>query len=180
LQAAGEPEVIGRAEGYDVDGVVGETSTVLHFRSAGAVDFTAEIASTGDGNTLSGQYVYGEMHAGSKTKPMELTRVLNASPPAEGDKPGLNVSGAWSSHDWGKIQLDQSASQAEFVGKARGYDIDGFVTGTRVIMRFMTRGKLEYSVELTPKGDDALSGQYVYGEMLGSSKTKPIELTKLK
>jgi hypothetical protein len=186
MQAAGDREVFGRAEGYDIDGVVNGTSAVLHYTFEGEVYYTVELDLKGDGNTISGQYWSGEVRTSSKSKPMEMSKVLDASLPATTEKPGVNVSGVWQSNDWGKIELTQPASQTEITGKARGYDLVGIVSGTRVFLRFLSAGvlsqshALDYTAELIAAGDDTLSGRYASGELLGNSKTKPMELTRQK
>jgi hypothetical protein len=183
LQAAGERKLFGRAEGYDVDGIINDADVVLHYIYAGEVYYTIELDLTGDANTLSGKYSSGEMKAGSKTKSMVISRVLYASRTAVTDTSGLNVSGVWHSHDWGKIQLTQAAGQQEITGRIRGYDLIGFVSEKRVILFFLSAGAmsrshaLDYTAELTLTGDGTLSGRYSSGEMLANSKTKPIEMT---
>jgi hypothetical protein len=92
----------------------------------------------------------------------------------------VNVDGVWHSHDWGKIELAQAAGHREVTGRGSRCDIDGFVSGTRVVLRFMTRGTVSYSAELNSKGNDTLSGRWVGGQMLGNSKTKPMEMTRQK
>lgn len=180
LQAPGEREVIGKGGGYDIDGVVNETRVVLHLTSAGELQYSAELIPAGNDNTLSGQYASGQMRANSKLKPIEMSRVLNIAAGKSDPPPGVNVDGTWNSPDWGKIQLTQAVGQREVMGKRRGYDIDGFVSGTRVVLHFMSAGNVAYSAELTPKGDDTLSGRYATGPMLGNSKTWPIEMTRQK
>ena len=90
------------------------------------------------------------------------------------------MDGTWYTHDWGTIKLTQAAGQQEVTGKTRGWDIGGFVSGKRVVLYFKSSGIVYYSAELTPKGDDALSGPYATGQLSGSPKTKEIELTRRK
>jgi hypothetical protein len=179
FQAAGEREVVGRGAGYDIDGVAGETGVVLRFNDGGTVEYTAQLSPKGDGNILFGQYAPGELRAGSQTKPVEMNRYLTI-PGRRDSPPGLNVDGAWNSKDWGKIQLVQAAGEREVTGRGGRCDIEGFVSGTRVVLLFKTRGTVSYSAELTAKGNDTLSGRYVGGQMLGNSKTKPMEMTRQK
>jgi uncharacterized protein YciI len=101
--------------------------------------------------------------------PQDLA-VKSASPQA------LNMNGVWNAPSWGKMTLTQEAGK--LVGKGDEYDIDGSVTDTGVVLHFTYKGKLEYSAELTPKGNDTLSGQYARGRM-GDSKTRPIEMTRV-
>ena len=180
LQAPGEREVIGKGGGYDIDGVVNESKLVLHFTSEGERQYSAELTPKEDNNTLSGIYVSGEMGAGSKSQKIEMTRILNIAAGKNDPPPALNVEGTWNSPGWGKIQLTQAAGDREVTGKRRGYEIDGYVTGTRVVLHFMSGANVSYSVELSPKGDDALSGRYSEGQMFGNSKTLPFEMTRQK
>lgn len=180
LQAPGEREVIGKGGGYSVDGIVAGTRVILHFKYGGELYYSVDLAPKGDNDILSGQYASGEMRAGAKTKPIEMAKVLNIAAGKNDPPPAVNVDGAWSSHDWGKIELTQAAGEREVAGKRRGYQIYGFVSGTRVILHFVSGGEVYYSAELTPKGDGALSGRYAKGEMLANSKTWPIEMTKEK
>lgn len=182
LQAAGEGELIGRAEGYDVDGVVGESHSVLHYSYAGKVSYSMDVTPRGDGNTLAGVYVSGQMRPGAKTYSFEMSRVLSASLPIgtvnSGSSSGPNVGGTWFSRDWGMVKLAQAAGQRLVIGKAEAYEVDGFVSGTTVILNFASQGTVKYSAELTAKGDDTLSGRYATGQLLGDSQTKPTEMSK--
>jgi hypothetical protein len=180
LQAPGDREVIGKGGGYDIDAVVEETRVILHFTSEGALQYSAELTPKGDGNILSGQYASGQMRANSKLKPIEMRRVLNVATDKSEPPPALNVDGAWYSPEWGKIQLTQAAGQREVIGKRGRHDIDGYVSGTRVVLHFTSAGNLAYSAELTAKGDGALAGRYSSGPMLGDSKTWAIEMTRQK
>ena len=77
LQAAGERKLYGRAEGYDVDGIIND-AVLSCITLAGEVYYTIELDLVGDANTLAGKYSSGEMKAGSKTKSMVISRVLYA------------------------------------------------------------------------------------------------------
>jgi hypothetical protein len=181
LQGAGERELIGIASGYAIDGVVGEDRVVLHFTSLGSLQYTAELTPKGDG-ILSGRYVYGEMRPNSKTKPIEMHKFLTITPRAGAGKtpPGMNLDGAWNAPHWGAFKLVQATGDRKVTGKGEGYDIDGFVSGTRVVLHFISKGSLSYSAILTPKEDGSLSGQYAGGQISTDSKTRPIEMSRQK
>jgi hypothetical protein len=78
------------------------------------------------------------------------------------------------------MKLVQAAGQQDVTGKSRGWDIDGFVSGTHLILYFSTRGIVSYSAELTAKGDDTIEGQYAPGQVSGNPKTKPMEMRRQK
>jgi hypothetical protein len=182
MQAPWEKAVIGRAEGYDIEGAVEETRVALRFMDVSYLTYSLELAPKGDANTLAGQMASGQIRPGGKTKPLEIGRVLSASLPMGSGKSesagGLSVNGTWYSRDWGKVTLVQVSGEREVAGKAKGQAVDGFVNGTHVILNFSSQGKVNYSADLVPKGDGALAGQYSTGYMLGNSQTKPTEMSK--
>jgi hypothetical protein len=183
IQTAGERELIGIGGGYVLDGVVTDTGVVLHFTSGGSLEYTAELTSKGDG-ILSGRYVYGEMRPDSKTKAIEMHRFLTISPRRGAEKseppPSLNLEGAWIAPHWGDLKLTQAAGDRKVTGKNGRYEIDGFVSGKRVVLHWISRGSLSYSAILTPKEDGTLSGEFAGGQISTDTKTKPIEMSRQK
>jgi hypothetical protein len=183
IQTAGERELIGIGGGYVLDGVVTETGVVLHFRSGESLEYTAELTSKGDG-ILVGRYVYGEMRPDSKTKPIGMHKFLSMSPRRGAEQselpPGLNLEGTWNMPHWGDLKLTQAAGDRKVTGKNGRYVIDGFVSGKRVVLHWLTRGYLSYSAILTPKEDGTLSGEYASGPISTDTKTSPIEMSRQK
>jgi hypothetical protein len=123
------------------------------------------------------------MRPDAKTKTIEMHKFLSLSPRA-GDKsaspPGLSLDGAWKVPHWGDAKLIQAAGERKVTGKIGRYQVDGFVSGTRVVLHFLTRGFVSYSAILTPKGDDSLSGEYASGQISTDTKTSPIEMSRQK
>ena len=182
IQAPGERELFGVGGGYVLDGVASDTGVVLRFLSKGSLEYTAELTSKGDG-ILSGRYVYGEMRPDAKTKTIEMHKFLSLSPRAvdkSAPPPGLSLDGAWKVPHWGDAKLIQAAGERRVTGKIGRYQVDGFVSGTRVVLHFLTRGFVSYSAILTPKGDDSLSGEYASGQISTDTKTSPIEMSRQK
>jgi hypothetical protein len=179
-QKEGGRSVVGTGGGYDIAGVVSGTDVYLVFFRKGRETQSAKLAAEGP-TRLTGGYVWGLLDSSSKTRPMSLS-LLNAGQPAaaaKGDSSsGLNVDGTWVSHDWGRMKLVQAAGKREFTGRSRAYEIDGVVSESKVVLHFRSKGKLEYSAELAPKGIDTLSGRYASGEMRDDSTTKPTELCR--
>jgi hypothetical protein len=134
LQPAGGQEIIGKGAGYYIRGTASETNVTLNFMSEGEIQLSAEFTPNGSG-IFSGKYSWGPMSSTSKTKPMELIKILNAFPPARVEKNdsnrGLNMGGTWYAPDVGKLQFIQPEEGQEFFGETRGYDIYGFVTPTK-------------------------------------------------
>ena len=183
MQIAGERELVGMGGGYVLDGIVTETGVVLHFTSGGSLEYTAELTSKGDG-ILVGRYTGGEMRPDSKTKPIEMHKFLTMSPRRGADKseppPGLNLEGTWIMPHWSDLKLTQAAGDRKVTGKSGRYEIDGFVSGTRVVLHFLTRGYVSYSAILTPREDGTLAGEYAGGQISTDTKTKPIEMSRQK
>jgi hypothetical protein len=90
----------------------------------------------------------------------------------------INVNGAWHAGQWGRVTLNQAQGSREVTGSGDGWDILGVVSGTKVCLLFLSKGRVAYAAELTPDGPDALNGRYADGLLTERSKTRLMHFTK--
>ena len=90
----------------------------------------------------------------------------------------INVTGNWSTADWGTIVLKQAEGSREVTGSGDGWRIDGVVSGMKIYLLFSHKGKVNYCAELEAESEVLLTGQYSNGMMRPKAKLRPMALLK--
>jgi hypothetical protein len=90
----------------------------------------------------------------------------------------MNVTGLWSTKQWGRISLSQHEGSRKILGGGDGWEISGVVSGNTVCLLFTHKGKVAFSAKLTAEGPTLLSGVYAKGMLSPTSDTTPIQLQK--
>jgi hypothetical protein len=90
----------------------------------------------------------------------------------------INVNGDWHAGQWGRVTLNQAQGSREVTGSGDGWDILGVVSGTKVCLLFLSKGRVAYAAELTPDGPNALGGRYADGLLSGRSQTRLMHFTR--
>ena len=92
--------------------------------------------------------------------------------------PEVNVSGTWTSKDWGRVILNQAEGAREVVGKGDGWSVLGAVAGNKVYLLFSSGNRIIYSAELTADSPTTLTGAWCRGLLFPGTKTKAMHLSK--
>jgi hypothetical protein len=75
----------------------------------------------------------------------------------------VNVNGNWHAGEWGLITLTQADGSRDVTGKVETFAISGVVSAKNVFLLFSEKGRVLYSVEVSPEGSIALAGHYADG-----------------
>jgi len=70
----------------------------------------------------------------------------------------LNISGNWTSSDWGRGSLRQTGRTVR--GDIGGYDVQGVVSGSKVYLLFASNGWFYYSAILESPSPGVLTGRF--------------------
>lgn len=105
---------------------------------------------------------------------------------AQKDPPAMNVTGSWSSEEWGDLRLIQTQGGRDVSGGAPGYELAGVVSGKRLFLLFHNgKGKVDYCATLDTAADNKLSGGYSdrvtrlrFGHGLCQEKSRPMHMIK--
>ncbi len=94
------------------------------------------------------------------------------------DNPTINVSGSWTSPEWGAArftQVDRNVS-----GALGDYPVKGVVSGDTLYLLMFSGSKVDYSAELKALDKNTLKGSYSkYSIVEQSDQKKPIDLKRL-
>ncbi len=94
------------------------------------------------------------------------------------DNPELNVSGTWTSPEWGTARLKQEGRNVE--GVLGDYPVKGVVSGYSIYLLMYSGTKADYSAELKALDNDTFKGSYSkYSIVEESSSKRPINLKRV-
>ena len=90
------------------------------------------------------------------------------------DDPQMNVSGTWTSREWGTARFKQEGRNVE--GVLGDYPVKGVVSGKTIYLLMYSGTRVDYSAELTLSDDNTFQGFYskysIVGEVETTSKRK--------
>lgn len=111
----------------------------------------------------------------AKNASSEATSWLSTYPgPAE-----VNVDGVWDSNEWGKMILHQEQGAREVTGTSDNWEIEGVVSGKKVYLAFVGKGRLAYTAQATLSEAGILNGDYAKGILDPGGKNIPLVLHKV-
>jgi hypothetical protein len=98
----------------------------------------------------------------------------------------MNVTGSWTSEEWGDLRLIQTQGGRDVSGGSPGYELTGVVSGKRLFLLFHNaKGKVDYCATLDTAADNKLSGGYSdrvtrlrFGHGLCQEKSRPMHMFK--
>ena len=85
---------------------------------------------------------------------VEGTKWLNS----KNDRPEINISGTWTSPEWGAATFKQEGK--DITGVLGDYPVTGVVSGDSVYLLMYYDDKVDYSAELKASDDKILKGSY--------------------
>jgi hypothetical protein len=90
------------------------------------------------------------------------------------DKPEVNVSGKWSSPEWGEASLQQEGNR--ITGMLGDYPVKGVVSGKVLYLMMYSGDRVHYFAELTVTDENTLNGLYSskYATIDESKKAPPL------
>jgi hypothetical protein len=99
------------------------------------------------------------------------------------EKPEMDVSGTWSSPEWGVAKLKQEGK--DITGMLGDYPVKGVASGTGLYLMMYSGDKIHYFAELKAADKDTFKGLYStkYGSIDETKNapvlTRPMSLTKV-
>jgi hypothetical protein len=94
------------------------------------------------------------------------------------DNPAINVSGTWTSPEWGSARLKQEDRNVS--GALGDYPVKGVVSGDTLYLLMYSGSKVDYSAELKALDNNTLKGSYAkYSIVEQADYKKPINLKRL-
>jgi hypothetical protein len=93
------------------------------------------------------------------------------------DKPEVNVSGRWSSPEWGEVSLNQEGNRV--TGMLGDYPVKGVVSGKVLYLMMYSGDRVHYFAELRATDENTFNGMYSskYATVDDSKKAPPLTRT---